>query len=128
MQTWNPYDFLAGYKTVKVRAAADGVARDRGHPQSAALAAHQGQGAAPGRRRRRRARRDQRPAEDGAEAVEVDYAELAGVVDMAAAIADGAPIVHDEFGTNSCYVWKLTNGEASTRCLTRPRSSSRSAS
>ncbi len=50
-------------------------------------------------------------AADAAEAVDVDYDPLDPVVDMEAALADGAPIVHDEFGTNSCYIWKHTNGE-----------------
>src|SRR5207302_6779710 len=26
-------------------------------------------------------------------------------------LADGAPLVHDEFGTNRCYTWKLAAGE-----------------
>ncbi|MGH2635927.1 MAG: xanthine dehydrogenase family protein molybdopterin-binding subunit [Actinomycetota bacterium] len=50
-------------------------------------------------------------AADGAEAVEVEYDELPAVVDMEAALAEGAPSVHDEFGTNRCYTWKLTNGD-----------------
>lgn len=50
-------------------------------------------------------------AADAAEAVDVDYDPLPGTVDMEAALADGAPLVHDEFGTNKCYVWTLTNGD-----------------
>lgn len=50
-------------------------------------------------------------AADAAEAVEVDYEPLPAVVDMEAALADGAPLVHEEFGTNRCYTWTLTNGE-----------------
>jgi carbon-monoxide dehydrogenase large subunit len=50
-------------------------------------------------------------AADAAEAVDVDYEPLDPVVDMEAALADGAPTVHDEFGTNKCYVWTHTNGE-----------------
>jgi aerobic carbon-monoxide dehydrogenase large subunit len=50
-------------------------------------------------------------AADAAEAVEVDYEPLPAVVDMEAALGDGATTVHDEFGTNKCYVWTLTNGE-----------------
>src|SRR6266516_135676 len=50
-------------------------------------------------------------AYDAAEAVEVDYEELPAVVDMDAAMAEGAPLVHDEFGTNACYTWTLSNGE-----------------
>src|SRR5690242_15549282 len=50
-------------------------------------------------------------AADAAEAVDVDYEPLDPVVDMEAALADGAPIVHDEFDTNKCYTWAHTNGE-----------------
>jgi carbon-monoxide dehydrogenase large subunit len=50
-------------------------------------------------------------AADAAEAVDVDYEPLDPVVDMEAALADGAPLVHDEFGTNRCYVWTHTNGD-----------------
>jgi carbon-monoxide dehydrogenase large subunit len=50
-------------------------------------------------------------AADAAEAVEVDYEPLSAVVDMEKALADRSAIVHDEFGTNKCYTWKLTNGD-----------------
>src|SRR5437763_6232236 len=50
-------------------------------------------------------------AKDAAEAVEVDYEPLDAVVDMEAALADGATLVHDEFGTNASYTWTLVNGE-----------------
>lgn len=50
-------------------------------------------------------------AADAAEAIEVDYEPLPVVVDMEAALATGAPLVHDEFGTNKCYTWTLTNGD-----------------
>ena len=39
-------------------------------------------------------------AEDAAELVEVEYEPLPAVVDAEAALADGAPLVHEEFGTN----------------------------
>ena len=39
-------------------------------------------------------------AEDAAELVEVDYEPLPAVVDPEAALAEGAPLVHEEFGTN----------------------------
>ncbi|MDP9260948.1 MAG: xanthine dehydrogenase family protein molybdopterin-binding subunit, partial [Actinomycetota bacterium] len=42
-------------------------------------------------------------AEDAMELVEVEYEPLPVVVDPEAALADGAPLVHDEFGTNRCY-------------------------
>ncbi len=50
-------------------------------------------------------------AEDAIELVQVEYEPLRAVVDPEAALADGAPLVHDEFGTNRCYTWKLEAGE-----------------
>ena len=50
-------------------------------------------------------------AQDAAELVEVDYELLPAAVDVEAAAQDGAPLVHDELGTNVCYVWKLEAGE-----------------
>jgi len=50
-------------------------------------------------------------AEDAAELVEVEYEPLPAVVDVEAALADGAPLVHEEFGTNECYTWKLDAGD-----------------
>jgi carbon-monoxide dehydrogenase large subunit len=50
-------------------------------------------------------------AKDAAEAVDVEYEPLDPVVDMEAALADGAPLVHDEFDTNASYTWTLVNGE-----------------
>jgi aerobic carbon-monoxide dehydrogenase large subunit len=51
-------------------------------------------------------------AADAAEAVHVDYEPLPAVTDMAAALAEDASLVHDEFATNRSYTWKLTNGDA----------------
>jgi aerobic carbon-monoxide dehydrogenase large subunit len=50
-------------------------------------------------------------AEDAMELVEVEYDVLPAVVDVEAALVDGAPIVHEEFGTNRCYTWTLEAGE-----------------
>jgi carbon-monoxide dehydrogenase large subunit len=50
-------------------------------------------------------------AEDAAELVEVEYEPLPAVVDPEAALADGAPLVHEQFGTNRCYTWTLEAGE-----------------
>jgi carbon-monoxide dehydrogenase large subunit len=50
-------------------------------------------------------------AEDAAELVEVEYEPLPAVVDPEAALAEGAPLVHEEFGTNACYTWTLEAGE-----------------
>jgi aerobic carbon-monoxide dehydrogenase large subunit len=50
-------------------------------------------------------------AEDAAELVEVEYEPLPAAVDAEAALVEGAPLVHDQFGTNRCYTWKLETGE-----------------
>jgi carbon-monoxide dehydrogenase large subunit len=46
-------------------------------------------------------------AEDAAELVHVEYEPLPAVTDPEAALADGAPLVHDDFETNRCYTWTL---------------------
>jgi len=51
-------------------------------------------------------------AKDAAELVEIEYEPLAAVTDVERALEPGAPLVHDEIGTNECYVWKLDAGEA----------------
>jgi len=50
-------------------------------------------------------------AQDGAEAVQVDYDPLPAVVDMEAALEDGAPLVHGDIGTNRSYTWVNTQGD-----------------
>ena len=44
-------------------------------------------------------------ARDAAEAIVVDIAELPAMVDMKAALADGATKVHDDLTANLCYDW-----------------------
>ncbi len=44
-------------------------------------------------------------ARDAAEAIEVDIEELPPVIDMKAAVAEGAPKVHDDLTSNLCYDW-----------------------
>ena len=44
-------------------------------------------------------------ARDAAEAIELDIDELPAVVDMKAAVADGATKVHDDLTNNLCYDW-----------------------
>ncbi len=46
-------------------------------------------------------------AKDAAELVDVTYAPLPATADVEKALADGAPLVHEDLGTNECYVWKL---------------------
>src|SRR5207244_3310637 len=50
-------------------------------------------------------------AEDAAQLVDVDYEPLPAVADAEAALADDAPLVHEQFGTNRCYTWTLEAGE-----------------
>ncbi len=50
-------------------------------------------------------------AADAVELVDVDYDELPAVVDLEAALAPDAPVVHDALGSNDAFVWKLANGE-----------------
>ena len=53
-------------------------------------------------------------AADAAAAVDVDYQDLPVVLDMAAAVADGADLVHPDLGTNVSAVWAFDSGEAGT--------------
>jgi carbon-monoxide dehydrogenase large subunit len=50
-------------------------------------------------------------AADALEAVRVDYEPLPPVLDMGAALADGAPLVHDDKGTNRAFTWRFTAGD-----------------
>jgi carbon-monoxide dehydrogenase large subunit len=50
-------------------------------------------------------------AADALEAVQVDYEPLPPVLDMAAALADGAPLVHDDKGTNQAFSWRFAAGD-----------------
>jgi carbon-monoxide dehydrogenase large subunit len=50
-------------------------------------------------------------AKDAAELVAVEYEPLPVVTDVEAAAKAGAPLVHDELGTNVSYVWTLSAGE-----------------
>jgi aerobic carbon-monoxide dehydrogenase large subunit len=46
-------------------------------------------------------------AKDAAELVEVDYEPRPSTADVTKALENGAPLVHEDLGTNECYVWKL---------------------
>ncbi len=56
--------------------------------------------------------RDAASAADAANAVEVDYDVLEPVLDMEAALAEVAPLVHPELGTNRNALWVFDSGEA----------------
>jgi carbon-monoxide dehydrogenase large subunit len=51
-------------------------------------------------------------AVDAAEAVDVDYEQLPAVTSIEEALAEGAPVIHEEFGDNICYRdLKITAGD-----------------
>ncbi len=51
-------------------------------------------------------------AKDAAELVEVDWEPLPAVTDPLEAMEDGAPLVHDDFGTNVSSVWGFAKGDS----------------
>ncbi|HEY4020353.1 MAG TPA: molybdopterin cofactor-binding domain-containing protein, partial [Pseudonocardiaceae bacterium] len=53
-------------------------------------------------------------ADDALGAIDVDYAELPVVLDMEAALAEGADLVHPDLGTNRNAVWTFDSGAAGT--------------
>jgi carbon-monoxide dehydrogenase large subunit len=58
--------------------------------------------------------RDRASAADALEAIEVDYQPLPSVLGLEAALAEGAPLVHTDAGTNKCYTWVFDSGQAGT--------------
>jgi carbon-monoxide dehydrogenase large subunit len=54
--------------------------------------------------------RDRYSAADALEAIAVEYEPLPAVVDMEAALTD-SDLVHADKGTNTCFVWPLSNGD-----------------
>ena len=50
-------------------------------------------------------------AVDAAELVAVEWEELPAVTDVAHALDEDAPLVHDDLGSNRCYVWPLEGGD-----------------
>ncbi|MFA1549072.1 xanthine dehydrogenase family protein molybdopterin-binding subunit [Actinomadura chokoriensis] len=55
--------------------------------------------------------RDKASAVDALEEIDADYEPLSAVVDMEAALADGADLVHEDLGTNKSYTWVFENGD-----------------
>ncbi|GAA3026665.1 xanthine dehydrogenase family protein molybdopterin-binding subunit [Actinokineospora globicatena] len=53
-------------------------------------------------------------AHDALEAIDVDYEDLPVVLDLAAAVADGADLVHPDLGTNKSAHWVFDSAEAGT--------------
>ncbi|TML32099.1 MAG: xanthine dehydrogenase family protein molybdopterin-binding subunit [Actinobacteria bacterium] len=58
--------------------------------------------------------RDRASAQDALAAVEVDYEPLPAVVDLEAALAEGAPLVHADQGSNRAYTWIFDSAQAGT--------------
>jgi aerobic carbon-monoxide dehydrogenase large subunit len=50
-------------------------------------------------------------AKDAAELVQVEYEPLDAVTDVTKALAEGAPLVHDDYSDNGCYVWRHSVGD-----------------
>src|ERR687893_703666 len=55
--------------------------------------------------------RDKYGVVDAAEQVVVEYDSLPVVVDPEKALEDGAPIIHEEYGTNKVFEWSLPGGD-----------------
>jgi carbon-monoxide dehydrogenase large subunit len=55
--------------------------------------------------------RDRYIAADALEDVDVDYDPLPPVLHLEAALADGAPLVHESAGTNKCFFWPFAGGD-----------------
>src|SRR4029450_5409947 len=50
-------------------------------------------------------------ATDATEAIDVEYDELPVVDGIEEALADGAQVIHEQFGDNRLYTWELRNGD-----------------
>ena len=55
---------------------------------------------------------DPHSAADAAAAVEIAWEPLPSVTDLASTVEAGAPLVHEEFGSNVSYDWRLGDAEA----------------
>jgi carbon-monoxide dehydrogenase large subunit len=56
--------------------------------------------------------RDRSSAVDALERIEIEYEPLPVVLDMEAALAEGAPLAHTDTASNKCYTWVFDSGEA----------------
>jgi len=54
---------------------------------------------------------DRYKAQDALEFIEVDYEPMTPVVDVEQAMEEGAPLVHENVGTNECFTWTLATGD-----------------
>ncbi|MFI0485485.1 xanthine dehydrogenase family protein molybdopterin-binding subunit [Actinomadura sp. 9N215] len=55
--------------------------------------------------------RDKYAAVDALEEIDIDYEPLPAVVNMDAALVEGADLVHEDLGTNKSYTWVFENGD-----------------
>ena len=53
---------------------------------------------------------DAKHAADALKAIDVEYEPLDAIVDMEAALAPDSPLLHEDAGTNQCYVYNLGGG------------------
>lgn len=58
-------------------------------------------------------------ARDAAERVAIEWGERPAVVDIAAAMRPGAPLVWEELGDNAAFVWEAGDAEAVAACFAR---------
>jgi carbon-monoxide dehydrogenase large subunit len=54
---------------------------------------------------------DRYKAQDALEFIEVEYEPLEPVLDLEAAVQEGATLVHEQFGTNKSFTWDLDVGD-----------------
>ena len=60
------------------------------------------------------AARTKAEAQDALDGIDIEYEPLSPVLDMEAALADGAPRVHPAMESNHCYRWEFESGAAGT--------------
>lgn len=60
------------------------------------------------------AARDKASAQDALEGIDVEYEPLPAIMDMEAALADGADLVHPNTTSNRSYTWAFESGAAGT--------------
>ncbi len=84
---------LEGAKNPRRTALAEGKVRFVGEPVAVVVADSQA------------------AARDAVDAIVVDYEPLPVVVDLEAALSPGAPLVHEELGTNECFVQVVKHGD-----------------
>ena len=88
-----PVSRMAGYYATPIFPLARGKVRHVGEPVAAVVA------------------ESRYLAEDAAEQIEIEFTPLPPVVDPEAALRDGAPLVHDEAGTNVLVAREFKRGE-----------------